>query len=199
MPSVTLVEYQNSWPLQFEEVAAAIAHIFAATPVRIEHIGSTSVPDLCAKPVLDILLGVEDLDAAKSRVADLAALGYKYKYRPEYEVEIPNGRYFVRAEGTQLRVHLHAVLQDGELWLKHIAFRDALRTNPELAREYATLKTRLAILYRDNNATYTEAKAPFITGVLIKLVAHAAPEGVTHGNVQLGASIDCALASFQRM
>lgn len=164
MQSVTLVEYQHSWALQFNEVAAELATVFEAIPVDIEHIGSTSVPGLCAKPVLDVLLGARTLDAVMSRAEKLAWFGYAY--RAEYEVEIPTRRYFVRAEGTHLRVHLHAVIRGGDLWLRHIAFREALLQSSRLVREYASLKTHLAELHCHDKVAYTEAKAPFIRQVL---------------------------------
>ncbi|QBB69557.1 hypothetical protein ELE36_03710 [Pseudolysobacter antarcticus] len=71
MHSVNLVEYRNSWPSQFNEAAVQLALIFAGIPVHIEHIGSTSIPALCAKPVLDILLGVHDLASIESRASGL--------------------------------------------------------------------------------------------------------------------------------
>ncbi len=176
MQSVTLVPYQSLWPAQFGEVAAELALSFAGVPARIEHIGSTSVPGLCAKPVLDVLLGVRDLSAVETHAGALASLGYAY--RPEYEVEIPHRRYFVRPEGRLPRVHLHAVVQGGRLWVSHLAFRDALGTDPALRLEYAALKRELADRYRHDKAAYTDAKAPFIAGVLAKC---SLPEEETGG------------------
>ncbi|WP_395088503.1 GrpB family protein [Armatimonas sp.] len=164
MQSVILLEYQATWPSQFNEVAAELVPIFESDPVCIEHIGSTSVPELCAKPVLDILLGAQDLAVVMARADGLANLGYRY--RPEYETEIPERRYFVRPEGSQLRIHLHAVVQGGAIWLRHLAFREALRKNPELSQEYATLKRQLAARYSEDKAAYTKAKSPFIARVL---------------------------------
>lgn len=80
---------------------------FAGLPVLIEHVGSTSVPGLCAKPVIDILLGAQELLQVEERSAALAKLGYHY--RTECEVEFPNRRYFVRPGDTGPRIHLHAV------------------------------------------------------------------------------------------
>ena len=169
MQSVTLLDYQATWPSQFGEVATELASIFEADPVRIEHIGSTSVLELCAKPVLDIMLGVQDLALVMARTDGLANLGYLY--RPEYETEIPERRYFVRPEGSQLRIHLHAVVRGGAIWLRHLAFREALRSNPELSQEYARLKRQLAARYSEDKAAYTEAKSPFIARVLARASA----------------------------
>ena len=164
MKPVVLLDYQASWPLQFSRAAAELASAFGADPVGIEHIGSTAVPGLCAKPVLDIMLGVPALVAITCRTRDLEALGYRY--RPAYEAELPERRYFVRPEGGLARIHLHGLVQGGSLWLKHLAFRDALRHGPELSQAYAALKTRLAAQHCDDKAAYTQAKAPFIEGVL---------------------------------
>ena len=142
MQSVTLLEYQATWPSQFHEIATELGAVFEAGTVLIEHIGSTSVPGLCAKPVIDIMIGVRTFEAVMSKTDGLAQRGYAY--RPDYETEIPERRYFVRPESSHLRVHLHAVIQGGAIWLAHLAFRDALRGNSDLSLEYATLKRQLA-------------------------------------------------------
>lgn len=132
--------------------------------IVLEHIGSTAVPGLCAKPVLDIARGVGRLEDVEARVPELARLGFSY--RPEHEQHIPDRRYFTRAEGATPRVHLHALLLGGALWTQHLRFRDALREDPALAQAYAALKRQLAVLHASDKAAYTEAKAPFIGQVL---------------------------------
>jgi GrpB-like predicted nucleotidyltransferase (UPF0157 family) len=130
----------------------------------LEHIGSTSVPGLCAKPVLDVLLGVSSLGDVEASISALASAGFMY--RPSYEVAIPDRRYFVRPEGETVRVHLHAVLLGGPLWQQHLYFRNALRKEPLLLEQYAVLKRALAAAHAGDKAAYTEAKAPFIRQVL---------------------------------
>lgn len=171
MSEVTLVEYRAEWPTEFRAIARELEDAFAGCATRIEHVGSTAVAGLCAKPVLDVLLGVDDLGAIESRVAALAGLGYRY--RPEYEAELPERRYFVRAAAELPRIHLHGVVRGGRLWREHLAFRDALRGDDALAERYAALKRELATLHRDDKAAYTAAKAPFIAAV----VARVKPEG----------------------
>jgi GrpB-like predicted nucleotidyltransferase (UPF0157 family) len=139
----------------------------AALPVHgavLEHIGSTSVPGLCAKPVLDILLGVRSLTEVEAAIPALASAGFVY--RPEHEAVIPERRYFVRPQGPNLRVHLHAVLLGGRLWQEHLCFRNALRQEPLLREQYSILKRGLARAHAGDKAAYTEAKAPFIREVL---------------------------------
>jgi GrpB-like predicted nucleotidyltransferase (UPF0157 family) len=172
MPELVLSEYQDTWPRQFQQVAEQLLANVPLPGARLEHIGSTSVPGLCAKPVLDLLLGVSTLKEAEAAIPALAFAGFVY--RPEHEVAIPDRRYFVRPEGPTPRVHLHAVLVGGLLWQQHLYFRDALRQEPLLREQYATLKRRLAVLHAQDKAAYTEAKAPFIIQVLASSPARAA-------------------------
>jgi GrpB-like predicted nucleotidyltransferase (UPF0157 family) len=161
---VVLSEYQSQWPANFSVAAAEIEAVFSGVPSAIEHIGSTSVVGLCAKPVIDMLLGVESLSSVEPRIPNLAKLGYKY--RPEYEREIPERRYFVRPANLLPRIHLHAVEVGSRIWREHLVFRNALRATPSLAVQYARLKRELAVSHSHDKAAYTNAKAPFIAQVL---------------------------------
>ncbi len=161
---VIVVPYQTAWPIQFLEIASELVEVIRARGAQLEHIGSTAVPGLCAKPVLDVLLGVAELQSIKENMPHLRTLGYRY--RPEYEAQLPERRYFVRDAAALPRVHLHVVLLDGDLWRAHIAFRDTLRRDESLARQYAELKWQLAKQYRHDKESYTEAKAPFIRQIL---------------------------------
>jgi GrpB-like predicted nucleotidyltransferase (UPF0157 family) len=164
MSELVLSEYQDTWPRQFQQVAAQLLASVPLPGARLEHIGSTSVPGLCAKPVLDLLLGVSTLEEAGAAIPALASAGFEY--RPEHEVAIPDRRYFVRPAGNTLRVHLHAVLLGGLLWQQHLYFRDVLRQQPLLRDQYAALKRSLAVAHAGDKAAYTEAKAPFIRQAL---------------------------------
>ncbi len=176
-----VVAYRALWPQQFEQVAAALRQAMSeamseatnkaadgdATAVfAIEHIGSTAVPGLCAKPVLDVLLGVAQLAQAEALAPALADIGYRY--RPEHEAQILQRRYFVRdADTAWPRVHLHAVIHDGPLWRQHLHFRDRLRHDAGTRQAYAELKQRLAAEHAHDKVAYTNAKAPFIRAVLV--------------------------------
>jgi GrpB-like predicted nucleotidyltransferase (UPF0157 family) len=164
MSKLVLSEYQDTWPKQFLQVAEQLRASVHVSGSVLEHIGSTSVPGLCAKPVLDVLLGVSSLGDVEAWLPALGSAGFVY--RPEYEVPIPDRRYFVRPEGQTVRVHLHAVVLGGLLWRQHLHFRDALREEPLLREQYAKLKRGLAIAHAADKAAYTEAKAPFIQQVL---------------------------------
>lgn len=164
MAELQLVDYQDTWPAQFQQVATQLRSVPVTRDAVLEPIGSTAVPGLCAKPVLDILLGVPSPADAEASIPALVAAGFVY--RPEYESVIPDRRYFVRPAGPSLRVHLHAVVLGGMLWRQHLHFRDRLRDDPRLMQSYAALKRHLAMVHADDKAAYTEAKAPFIRQVL---------------------------------
>ncbi len=157
--------YDPAWPAQFLALQQELLAVFDAQPVRIEHIGSTAVPGLVAKPVMDLLLGVEALADVEVKMAHLATLGFDYVSK--HEALLPMRRYFVRpAAAGCLRVHVHAVQQGSSLWRQHLAFRNALRQDPGLRARYAALKLVLAQRHAHDKAAYTDAKAPFIQAAL---------------------------------
>lgn len=165
MPSVDIVDYQDAWPAVYLCIADELRDVMADLAAGIEYIGSTAVPGLCAKPVLDILMGVSSLSDVEAELPSLARRGYRY--RPEHEVHIPQRRYLVRdANHDSPRVHLHVVVLGARLWQDHLRFRDALRRDPVLAAQYAELKRELAVSKHLSKSSYTEAKAPFIRSVL---------------------------------
>lgn len=164
MTGVVLIPYCTSWPSKFDAVRAELLYVFAGAPVVVEHIGSTSVPGLAAKPVLDVLLGASSLAEIEQRIAPLANAGYEY--RRSYEQHIPARRYFVRAGDGAMRVHLHAFVEGHPVWQGHLHFRDSLRSDSSLREEYQAIKSSLAREFHDNKDAYTAAKASFIQRVL---------------------------------
>lgn len=164
MPELQLIEYQDTWPALFRQVAQQLRAAVPAPGSVVQHIGSTAVPGLCSKPVLDVLLGVESLSDVEAAMPALSLAGFVY--RPEHESQIPDRRYFVRPAGTFPKVHLHAVTRGGVLWRQHLHFRDQLLEHPELAKSYAALKKHLAVACAADKTAYTQAKAPFILQVL---------------------------------
>lgn len=165
MSRVILSPWSETWPRQFESAKAELQTAFGDASVRIEHIGSTAVPGLDAKPVLDVLLGAEALAVVESRIDALKRSGYRY--RPEYEDALPTRRYFVRdAGGERLRIHLHAVVEGASIWREHLIFRDALRGDDALRAAYQALKRDLAVRFADDKAAYTDTKGPFIRVVI---------------------------------
>lgn len=167
MHTVSLSPYSAVWPDVFEQARDELVAVMSPLDVGIEHIGSTSVPGLAAKPVLDMLLGVDCLRQVEMRIGSLARLGYDYI--PRYERQLPERRYFVRASIASLRVHLHAVARGGLYWREHLAFRDALREDAWLRSEYQKLKLGLAARFALDKSAYQAAKAPFIRSALAGL------------------------------
>ena len=167
VPAVLVIaEYSPQWPYEFERERDAIARLLAPLPIHIEHIGSTSVPGMSAKPIIDIMVGVPSLAEIESRIELVERLGYTHL--PEMRELMPDNRFFAKPASLPRRFHLHAVEFDGEFWRDHIAFRDMLRDDPELAREYAALKNRLADEFAYQPKRYTDAKGPFINAAVAR-------------------------------
>jgi GrpB-like predicted nucleotidyltransferase (UPF0157 family) len=161
---IEIAEYADLWPGMFtieRQVLADVLSPWLAGP--IEHVGSTAVPGLSAKPVIDIMAAVESLEASRNAVAALRAIDYHYApYRPDVM------HWFCKPGPAMRTHHLHLVPHGSPLWMERIAFRDCLRSDPALAREYAKLKKYLADIHRLDREAYTEAKAPFISAALAR-------------------------------
>ena len=161
---VELTPYSPLWPAVFDVEREKLAALFAGEAVAIEHIGSTAVPGLGAKPIIDIMLGVASLAVVEARLGALEASGYRYV--KAFEMAVPERRYFDKREGNPGRFHLHAVVRDGPFWNRHLAFRDALRADAALADRYWKVKQRVAARFPHDRAAYADGKTDFIRGVL---------------------------------
>ena len=173
--AVRVVPYSEAWPSEFAAVRAELLAAFRDDTILIEHIGSTSVPGLCAKPVIDVLVGASSLENIEVAIPRLAAA--QYEYVNKYEVEIPTRRYFVRQESRGPRVHVHAVVERSKIWNEHLTFRGALRSNTATRDAYALLKINVAYAHKNDKAAYTAAKAPFITRILDSPASSVVSEG----------------------
>jgi GrpB-like predicted nucleotidyltransferase (UPF0157 family) len=164
---VEIVEYDPKWAALYTEERARILAAIGHLNLSIEHIGSTAVVGLGAKPIIDIMVGIDRLSDAQWCVEPLSRLGYRYQ--PEHEVTMPERRYFGKGEPPkEQHYHLHMVEKGGEFWRRHLAFRDYLRTHPETSRQYCELKKKLASQYGSDRESYTEAKTAFIESVVAK-------------------------------
>ncbi len=168
---VVLLPYDPEWPARFEEAKAAILAACGGGLTAIEHVGSTSVPGLGAKPYLDLMPGLRAFEDAAAMLDPMAGLGYEY--RGEYG--LPGRHYFTKwVEGDahvwKHNVHTYAV---GHIeWTRHLVFRDALRADAGLRQEYWDLKVALSKQFPDNIDAYARAKSEFVERVL---AAHGAP------------------------
>ncbi len=165
-PQIIVVEYDPRWPSLFEAESQLLANSLAPLIVAIEHIGSTAVSGLAAKPIIDIMLGVKHLAELERRIPEITRLGYVYV--PEFEAMIPERRFFHRACSDIRTHHLHAVEVSTDFWIQQIAFRNYLRGNQAAATEYAGLKKQLALRFGNDRKRYTTAKTDFITMALRK-------------------------------
>lgn len=157
---VRLVDYDPQWPALFEAEAARLRPVVAPLSITLEHIGSTAIPGLCAKPVLDILAGYDDPARLEDCIAGLTAAGYVHRG----ERGIPGREFFRR--GTPRAYHIHLARQGGAFWQDHLRFRDALRSDAALRDGYARVKRDLAAKYPTDRESYIEGKAPFVLDVL---------------------------------
>lgn len=158
---VVIVEYDSRWPLMFQEEKRRILDAADERIVAAEHVGSTSVVGLGAKPIIDILGGVKRLKDAEACILPFESIGYAYE--KEKERIFPERRFFSRPS-----YHLHVVEIASDFWRRHLVFRDYLRKHPKTAREYFELKKKLAAKYGTDRDGYTDAKTRFITAVTTK-------------------------------
>jgi GrpB-like predicted nucleotidyltransferase (UPF0157 family) len=170
---VRIVPADPAWPARFEvERDALAAAIGRWASGGIHHVGSTAVPGLDAKPVIDILVGVRDLASSRACFEPVAQLGYMYA---PYLIE--EMHWFCKPDPSRRTHHLHLVPADSQCFREELAFRDCLRAHPDTAAEYAGLKYRLAVRFEHDREAYTDAKAGFIRDVLARTEAQAAPGG----------------------
>ena len=159
---VEIAEYSPDWPLVFEREAAAILEACRPWVTEVHHVGSTSVPGLAAKPILDMMPIAAGPAEGLQSVPRMTALGYLY----DGESGIPGRFYFDRVVDGRTVAHVHMLPVGHPDARKHLVFRDHLRTHPDTAREYERLKRELASKYRDDRRTYTDSKADFISAII---------------------------------
>jgi GrpB-like predicted nucleotidyltransferase (UPF0157 family) len=162
--TVRLTPYQADWAHLYAAEKARLQGAVGEHVLDIQHVGSTAISDIVAKPILDIAVAVCSFEAAYVCVAPIEALGYEYVG----ENGIPRRHYFVRRdpETGQTLVHLHMNELGGPDWENQILFRDYLLAHPEAAAEYAVLKRDLAAQFPRDREAYTDGKAPFIEHIL---------------------------------
>ena len=154
---IVIVDYSPAWPLEFERLRDRVAAAVGNLAVAIEHVGSTAVSGLAAKPVIDLVIVVEpeDMPAAIDR---LTVIGYVHQGNLGVE-----GREAFGVPEGERRHHLYVSPTDSEELRAQLAFRNRLRADPELAAEYEALKRGLAWRFRDDRVGYTDAKTAFVT------------------------------------
>lgn len=157
---VRLVQPSSDWARRYLREKRRLARYLPKRGVVIEHIGSTAIPGLAAKPIIDIAVKIPSLKRIASMVTALERAGYTYKG----EYGLPGRHFFAR--GTPVTQHLHVVQSGSEHWMRWIVFRDYLRDHPLETEAYNNLKRDLARRFAHNRDAYTKAKTPYIQGVL---------------------------------
>jgi GrpB-like predicted nucleotidyltransferase (UPF0157 family) len=165
---VAVVPYDSRWLVLFEEEET---HLMASLPQelikRIEHFGSTAVPGLPAKPIVDMLVEVTDLGETRLRIAPiLEAQGYEYFWRPSWDEDVPPFyAWFIKRDGNGKRTHhIHMVESHFEHW-DRLLFRDYLIEHPVVAKEYGALKLKFSEVHQNDRVAYTKAKTDFVVRV----------------------------------
>jgi GrpB-like predicted nucleotidyltransferase (UPF0157 family) len=157
--AVRLLPYDPAWAAQYESERQQVAAALGDLAAEIHHVGSTAVPGLPAKPVIDLLVALPRLEQAAECIAPLAKLGYSFIDFAQNT----DRRSSAKASATH---HLHVVELGSASYRDHLDFRDALRADPALRQAYANLKTGLAERYKEERARYSESKGAFITQAL---------------------------------
>ncbi len=155
---VELVPHNPEWSHQADEEALRILDGLSFPIIGIYHIGSTSVAGIKAKPILDFVIEVENLEDVIQAVPEFEAIGYQSKG----EYSIPGRQFFTKDTEGERTHHLHVFQQGHPDIERHIVFRDYLRANPEAAREYEKLKEKMAKRFPKQSSDYTAAKSDFI-------------------------------------
>jgi GrpB-like predicted nucleotidyltransferase (UPF0157 family) len=159
---IEIENYNDQWPAFFEKEELVLQQVASNWLYgAIEHVGSTSVPGLAAKPIIDIMFGVTSLDASKPAIEVLS--GIEYCYYP-YKTEVMH--WFCKPKPEYRTHHLHLIPYESELWHQRLNFRDILRKDRGIAQKYANLKADLAKEHPVDREAYTQNKGPFIQGVL---------------------------------
>ncbi len=163
---VIVVDYDPAWPHIYERLRAPLAAALGDLAAAIEHVGSTAVPGLAAKPVIDIDVLLARADALARAIERLIPLGYEH----EGELGIPGRHAFRHAPELPVH-HLYVCVPDCIDYRRHIVFRDYLRAHPEHAEAYGNLKRELAVTFRHDRTGYTDAKSAFVSDIMARAQA----------------------------
>ena len=158
---IVVVDYDPIWPKTFQTLRARLEAVLGPLALAIEHVGSTAVPGLPAKPIIDIDVVVIGQSEVTMAIERLSSAGYTHVG----DLGVIGREAFESPEGS-LEHHLYVCSQDSRELHRHLAFRDYLRSHPKTAREYATLKRELAVKFKNDREAYADAKTSFVEQVL---------------------------------
>jgi GrpB-like predicted nucleotidyltransferase (UPF0157 family) len=168
-PAVRIVDHDPAWPARAAAELRRIEEALGPVAVRLEHIGSTAVPGLAAKPILDLQLSVDALESRERYVEPLERLGYLFVPAPRS----PGQHFFARPPARPRTHHLHVCEAGSEHELRHVALRDFLRSHEVEAARYADLKRRLVARHPQDRLAYIEGKDEYVAALEARAVAWA--------------------------
>jgi GrpB-like predicted nucleotidyltransferase (UPF0157 family) len=164
---IVVRDYDPAWPAMFDKERTRLLGAIGPMVLTIEHVGSTAVPGLAAKPLIDLLVGVRSLTEARPRgMEPLKALGYTCL--PEYETWLPGELFFRKGMPGPWTHHVHMMEPSSPRWEEFVLFRDYLLRHPEIAGAYADLKKALALVFGADIAGFRNAKRPFVQALIEK-------------------------------
>jgi GrpB-like predicted nucleotidyltransferase (UPF0157 family) len=166
-PAITVLDYQDEWPARFELERAAIRSALGDVALRVEHVGSTAVPGLSSKPIVDIQVAVKDVRNLAAFVPFLEGLGYLFTPDPDS----PNFHFFAKPAERPRRFHVHVCEAGSEGEERHLAVRDYLRSHGEEAAQYSDLKRELSAKRPFDRLAYIEGKEAYVTDLERRAVA----------------------------
>lgn len=158
---IQLVEYDDNWPILFQNESKHILSVVGIAIISIEHIGSTAVVGFMAKPVIDIAGALDDINSIASIIDSIEVIGYRY-----YGENGLPGRYYFVKQTSDMKYHLHVVQHESLYWKRYLAFRDVLRNSQTIRDDYARLKKKLTMQYTEDSNAYSVAKSSFIEQIL---------------------------------
>lgn len=160
--TVKIEEYNPEWKDEFQKEKSLLKKQLQDYDVDIQHVGSTSIVGCCAKPIIDIAIGVESLEYGEQLITVLCNIGYIY----DGDGKIPGRHFFKKKDGESTTHYIHVEPINGKLWSNHILFRDYLNKHPQIIIEYSNLKKCLEKNFYDNRDNYAIGKNPFIEKVV---------------------------------
>lgn len=172
-PAVRIVEYDPVWPALAEAELRRIRQALGPVAVRLEHVGSTAVPDLAAKPIVDLQVSVCAIERSERYVEPLTRLGYLFVPAPES----PDYHFFAKPRERPRTYHLHVCEAGSEHEFRHVAVRDFLRSHADEARRYAGVKRQVAGRHPHDRLAYIDGKDDYVTALEQRAVAWARSRG----------------------
>jgi GrpB-like predicted nucleotidyltransferase (UPF0157 family) len=168
-PAVRIVDYDRAWPGMAEQEMRRISNAVGDVAVRLEHVGSTAVPGLAAKPIVDLQLSVAVMRPRERYVAPLERLGYLFAPAPES----PDYHFFAKPPERPRTYHLHVCETGSEHEFRHVAVRDFLRSHPDEATRYVALKREVVARHPQDRLAYIEGKDDYVTALERRAVSWA--------------------------